>query len=93
MIYFLLPAYNEEDAVQPLTEKIGAAMDEIGAAYEIVVVNDGSRDRTLERCNELAKRFPMHIINHKINRGLCEASGRGDVEQVNEEGGEMSFVN
>ena len=85
MIYFLLPAYNEEDAVQPLTEKIGAAMDEIGAAYEIVVVNDGSRDRTLERCNELAKRFPMHIINHKINRGLGETI-RDGMEYIAENG-------
>ncbi len=85
MIYFLLPAYNEEDAVQPLTEKIGAAMDEIGAAYEIVVVNDGSRDRTLERCLELAKRYPMHIINHKINRGLGETI-RDGMEYIAETG-------
>ena len=68
MIYFLLPAYNEEDAITPLTEKIAAAMAEIGAAYQIVVVNDGSRDRTLERCRELSGRYSMHIISHKINR-------------------------
>ena len=91
MIYFLLPAYNEEDAIQPLTEKIAAAMGEIGAAYQIVVVNDGSRDRTLERCRELAGRYSMHIISHKINRGLGETI-RDGMEYVAEHGTRNDIV-
>lgn len=91
MIYFLLPAYNEEDAIQPLTEKIGAAMAEIGAAYQIVVVNDGSRDRTLERCRELATRYPLHLITHKINRGLGETI-RDGMEYIAETGSRNDIV-
>jgi dolichol-phosphate mannosyltransferase len=91
MIYILLPAYNEEDAIRPLTEKIGAAMEGLGAAYEIVVVNDGSRDRTLDRCNELAMRYPMHIITHKINRGLGETI-RDGMEYIAERGSRRDVV-
>lgn len=91
MIYILLPAYNEEDAIRPLTEKIGAAMEGVGADYEIVVVNDGSRDRTLERSNELAMRYPMHIITHKINRGLGETI-RDGMEYIAERGGRSDVV-
>lgn len=91
MIYILLPAYNEEDAIQPLTEKIGAAMAEMEADYQIVVVNDGSRDRTLERCRELAMRFPMHIITHKLNRGLGETI-RDGMEYVAEHGSRSDVV-
>lgn len=90
MIYVLLPAYNEEDALEPLAEKIDGCMRELDADYEIVVVNDGSRDRTSEILEELSSRYPIHVLTHKINRGLgetardgfeyiAEAGQRGDV--------------
>lgn len=91
MIYILLPAYNEEDAIRPLSEKIGAAMEGLGADYKIVVVNDGSRDRTLDRCNELAMRYPMHIITHKLNRGLGETI-RDGMEYIAEYGSRQDIV-
>lgn len=90
MIYVLLPAYNEEDAIRPLTEKIDAAMSAAGVSYRIVAVNDGSRDKTGAILEELRARYPVHVITHKINRGLgetirdgleyvAEAGARGDV--------------
>lgn len=72
MIYVVLPAYNEEDALEPLTEKIDQTMREMGAEYQIVVGDDGSRDRTPEILRELVHRYPMHVITHKRNRGLGE---------------------
>ena len=72
MIYIVLPAYNEEDALEPLSEKIDQAMRLLGAEYQIVVGDDGSRDRTPEILRELVQRYPMHVITHKRNRGLGE---------------------
>lgn len=77
MIYVVLPAYNEEDALEPLAAKIDAVMRELDADYEIVVVNDGSGDRTAEILQDLASRYPMHVITHRINRGLGETARDG----------------
>lgn len=77
MIYILLPAYNEEKALRPMMEKISAVMEKMRAAYRVVVVNDGSRDRTLEILRELAQIYPIDIIVHKYNRGLGETARDG----------------
>jgi dolichol-phosphate mannosyltransferase len=77
MIYILLPAYNEEQALRPMMEKIASVMAEMRASYRVVVVNDGSKDRTLEILRELAHTYPIDIIIHKYNRGLGETARDG----------------
>ncbi len=77
MIYILLPAYNEEQALRPMMEKIDRVMGELRAPYRVVVVNDGSKDRTLEILRELAGCYPIDIIMHKYNRGLGETARDG----------------
>lgn len=76
MIWVLLPAYNEEDALRPLVEKIVDAVSPLGA-YRVVVVNDGSHDRTSEILAELAREYPVHAITHRYNRGLGETARDG----------------
>ncbi|MGH7820133.1 MAG: glycosyltransferase [Candidatus Binatia bacterium] len=85
MIYVLLPAYNEEDALEPLAEKIERVMRQMGAEYRIVVVNDGSNDGTGRVLAELSRRHPIHVIAHKYNRGLGETA-RDGFEYVAESG-------
>ncbi|NIT56455.1 MAG: glycosyltransferase [Aliifodinibius sp.] len=72
MIYILLPAYNEEDALRPLMEKIRRVMNESGLKYQVVVVNDGSIDGTTDVLGELVNSHPIKVINNKYNRGLGE---------------------
>ncbi|MCC6862083.1 MAG: glycosyltransferase [Bryobacterales bacterium] len=72
MIYILLPAYNEEQALVPLVEKLHRVMSEISAWYRIVVVDDGSTDDTARILRNLGERHPIHVISHKYNRGLGE---------------------
>lgn len=90
MLYVLLPAYNEVDAIRPLTAKIDAAMRAAGINYQIVVVDDGSRDGMATALEQLCTEFPVQVITHKLNRGLgetirdgleyiAEVGGRGDV--------------
>jgi len=60
----LIPACNEEDALAgtiAIIEKHRAAFSEM----EIIVINDGSRDRT----GEIARTLPVTLIEHETNRG------------------------
>lgn len=72
MIYVVLPAYNEEHALPELTSKIKQVMAEMRASYTIVVINDGSTDRTAEVLEQLRPIYNIHVIAHKYNRGLGE---------------------
>ncbi len=72
MIYVLLPAFNEQQALEPLVSKIDRVMTDLGASYRVVIVNDGSRDATSGVLSELARQFPIDVLTHKYNRGLGE---------------------
>ena len=79
MLWILLPAFNEEKALSTLIPKINTLFQSKSTDYRLVVVNDGSTDRTLEILNEFIKssRYPLHILSHKINRGLGETERDG----------------
>ncbi|MFJ1255613.1 glycosyltransferase [Cupriavidus sp. CuC1] len=44
----VIPVYNEEDGLQALFDRLYPAMDGLGCNYEIIFVNDGSRDRSAQ---------------------------------------------
>ena len=71
-LFVLLPAYNEEDSIPALVPKIFAALAPTGMTFRVILVDDGSRDRTAERVRELQPRCPVEVLTHPINRGLGE---------------------
>ena len=42
----VIPVYNEEAALEALFDRLYPALDKLGIAYEVVFINDGSRDRS-----------------------------------------------
>ena len=65
-ISFVVPAYNEEEGIIQTLEMLGDTLKKSGVDYEIIVVNDGSIDRTCEN----AKNFQnVKVISHPINVG------------------------
>lgn len=58
MISIVTPVYNEEDNVVFFHEEITKVMKTTGMDYELIYVNDGSRDRTDELIRELAEKDP-----------------------------------
>src|SRR5262245_7314405 len=52
----IVPVYNEEAALGSLFARLYAALDALGIAYEVVFINDGSRDRSAARLREQFQR-------------------------------------
>ncbi len=49
----VIPVYNEESTIPELYRRVSAVMDKLDAPAELILINDGSRDRTLELLREL----------------------------------------
>ena len=50
----VIPVFNEQEVLKDSFDRMDAAMQKTGYAYEIIYVNDGSRDHTLDQLRELA---------------------------------------
>ena len=79
MIWILLPAYNEELSLPKLLPKIRKAFRTNGIDFELIVVNDGSTDKTAEILAKFQEEpsYKLSVITHKINRGLGETERDG----------------
>jgi len=80
VLSIVVPLYNEEGNVAPLVERIVAIAGHLEGApsYEIVLVNDGSTDRTLERIREeVARREHIVLVNLSRNFGHQLAASAG----------------
>lgn len=79
----LVAAYNEEETLTPCLEAIMAVPLPGGLQREIVVVNDGSRDRTWEVAQELAAKYPeVRIFQQPQNMGKGAAIRRAIQEMT-----------
>lgn len=64
------PVYNEEGNLSQFYERVAAVMDGLGEAWELVLVNDGSRDGSMRVIEELAAHDPhVKYINFARNFG------------------------
>jgi glycosyltransferase involved in cell wall biosynthesis len=69
-----LPCHNEEGNIERVTAALEAELPRIADQYEIIVVDDGSRDRTGATADALAAANPrLKVIHHQVNRGYGAA--------------------
>jgi glycosyltransferase involved in cell wall biosynthesis len=74
----VLPAYNEEANIERVVRQVVAYLDPLGIDYEILPVNDGSRDRTGEILARLRQELPrVRPQEHPQNRGYGAALRTG----------------
>ncbi|MGD2178311.1 MAG: glycosyltransferase family 2 protein [Anaerolineae bacterium] len=74
----VLPAYNEEENVARAVEHVADVAETLDRDYEIILVNDGSTDRTGQIGHELEERMPhFRLVEHYPNRGYGGALKAG----------------
>jgi glycosyltransferase involved in cell wall biosynthesis len=74
----IVPAYNEEAAVGDTLRELRAALDADGSRdYRILVVNDGSSDRTAELLDGLKDELKLDVIHSPQNRGYGASLKKG----------------
>lgn len=84
MIYICIPAHDEGRTVGVLLWKIRETMAELRRDYEVLVLNDGSRDETAELMEKYKQVLPLTVLAHDRRQGygpaverlLREAAGR-----------------
>src|ERR671933_2433760 len=54
----VIPVYNEEKSIAELYRRLSAVIDQLGEPVEVILVNDGSRDRTLSQLRDLQEKDP-----------------------------------
>jgi len=70
----VVPVMNEEDNIKPLLEAVYTALDNID--YEVILVDDGSTDKTVEHVKELANnRTRLIVFNRNFGQTTAMAAG------------------
>ena len=77
LLSLVVPAFNEEEAMEQSFERTYRAMSSIGYPFEIIYIDDGSRDRTWEIISRLAReheevkalRFSRNFGRHGRSEG------------------------
>jgi glycosyltransferase involved in cell wall biosynthesis len=70
----VIPVYNEEEAIADDLDLVKKTMDASGLQYEVIVVNDGSTDRSVEI---ISSRPWVKLVHHERNRGNGAARTTG----------------
>ena len=74
----VLPAYNEEEVISHSVAAMVKTFEALDADYEVIVVNDGSRDRTGEILTRLGQENPrVRMVAHQTNQGYGAALWTG----------------
>ncbi len=70
LLSLVIPAYNEEDIIGETIDEVVEYLDDRGIGYEVIVVSDGSKDRTAEVVLERAKKHRrLRLIGNDTNSG------------------------
>src|SRR5213080_3600208 len=78
----IFPAFNEEANIRAVVEDACRIIPKFAPVFEIIVVDDGSEDRTGEICDDLALEFSdVRVVHHATNRGYGAALKSG-IEQA-----------
>src|SRR5919204_1652831 len=85
-ISVVIPLFNEEENVRALLDELFSELRKLDRTYEVICVDDGSRDRTFEELSRIAsERRELRVIRFRLNFGQTAAmsagieAARGDV--------------
>ncbi|HMT81514.1 MAG TPA: glycosyltransferase family 2 protein, partial [Azonexus sp.] len=83
----VVPFYNEEDNIAPLVKRVHEALVGYNAPWELVLVDDGSSDATVDRAVQCAREYGPHVRVVELTRNFKQTAAmqagidaaRGDV--------------
>lgn len=75
LLTIVIPCYNEQDNIPVFFPELLKFAEE--NTFQVIVVNDGSRDRSAEELNKFSNRSCLQVITHKCNRGYGGAIKTG----------------
>lgn len=77
-ISVVLPVYNEEGCIEPVLRELLGVLDGVAEPWEVIAVDDGSRDRTPDILRRLRGEFPrLRVLTLVRNGGQSAAFGAG----------------
>lgn len=83
-VYFVLPAYNEEESLPNLLNRLKELKSAYNIKLNVVVVNDGSSDDTEKVAQESEAGLRLTLVNHEKNMGLGQAVQTGIKEALSQ---------
>lgn len=77
-ISIFFPVYNDENTVEKVTEKSLEVLKQLTDDYEVLIINDGSPDRSGQVADQMAEKHPqVRVIHHETNKGYGAAVKTG----------------
>lgn len=77
-ISVVVPIYNEEESLAPLVSRLDAVLSGTGKSYEVVLVDDGSKDGSWNIMVALSEQYPcLYLIRFRRNFGQTAAMSAG----------------
>ena len=77
-ISIIIPLYNESESVKLIGDQLNAELSKTGKSFEIIFVDDGSKDNTFVELKKLKQRIPhVKIIKLRTNQGKSTAYNAG----------------
>jgi glycosyltransferase involved in cell wall biosynthesis len=74
----VIPAFNEQENLEALLSRVGAALEQTGRPFEVVIVDDGSSDATPNLLNDAMARLPwLRVLRLQKNSGQSAAFDAG----------------
>lgn len=78
MISVVIPVYNEEDNLDPLLDELFPILNDLGAGFEVICVDDASTDSSVAVLRELKGKYSeLRIVQHLMNCGESAAEATG----------------
>lgn len=68
-IYFVMPAYNEEENIENIIGQWYPVVEKLGPECRLIIANDGSKDNTFAIMTNLGNKYPQFIPLNKENSG------------------------
>ena len=65
----VIPTFNDENIIKKKIILLNKKLKKLAVKYEIIIINDGSTDKTYSELLKISRKYKLVLINNKINRG------------------------